>query len=86
MADFQNLPPNYQASVQAKLDGYLEACIHVARAHNIGLSEAMGLTVRALLREMIAHKIDPQRANHIWALTTSELFQPSERGQIAMLQ
>lgn len=44
--------------LQIKLDGYIEACVLVARQHNIGLGEALWLTCAALLREADAHGLD----------------------------
>ena len=54
MSDFQNLTPQFQALLQIKLDGYIEACLLAARRQNMGLEEALQLTCRALLREFVA--------------------------------
>lgn len=44
MSDFQTLTPQFQALLQIKLDGYIEACLLAARQQNIGLEEALQLT------------------------------------------
>lgn len=74
MSDFMNLSAVHQASVQVKLDGFIEGCFHVSRAYNIGLTEALDLTLRALLRELAAHKFDPDLANEIWLAASSQLL------------
>lgn len=79
MSDFKNLAPVAQASVQVKLDGFIEAAIHTCRAFNIGLTEALDLTIRALLREIAAHKFDPDMAEELWTAASSELLlRPSQ--------
>lgn len=74
MSDFKNLAPVAQASVQVKLDGFIEACIHACRACNIGLTEGLDLTIRALLREIAAHKFDPGLAEALWTAAMREML------------
>ncbi|WP_442580267.1 hypothetical protein ACSBOB_33275 [Mesorhizobium sp. ASY16-5R] len=74
MPDFANLNGPQQAMLQFKLDGFIEACVHTARVNNIGLSEALDLTIRALLREIGAHKVDRDHANKIWVTALNEMF------------
>lgn len=76
MSDFKNLTPVAQASVQVKLDGFIEACILMSRAHNIGLTEALNLTIRALLREIAAHKLDPRLAEQLWLDALQDITPP----------
>lgn len=77
MSDFTNLSAVHQASVQVKLDGFIEGCFHVSRTNNIGLTEALDLTLRALLRELAAHKFDPDLASEMWLAASSQLLPDS---------
>ena len=81
MSDFQNLSPQMQATLQIKLDGFIEACIHASRVLNIGLSEAMSLTIRAPAREITAHKFNTERANEMWAEVLSEVSATAAGGR-----
>lgn len=74
MSDFKNLAPVAQASVQVKLDGFIEACILTSRAFNIGLTEALNLTIRALLREIVAHKLSSDIAEELWIAAKSDIL------------
>ena len=74
MSDFPNLSPIHQTTVQVKLDGFIEGCFHIGRAYNIGLTEALDLTLRALLRELSAHEFDPDLATEIWLAASSQLL------------
>lgn len=74
MSDFKNLAPVAQASIQVKLDGFIEAAIHTCRAGNIGLTEALDLTIRAVLREIAAHKFDPGLTEKIWIAARTEIL------------
>lgn len=85
MSDFKNLAPVAQASVQVKLDGFIEACIHTARAHSIGLTEALDLTIRALVREIAAHKVEPRLAETLWTAARQELLPEACPGDISIL-
>jgi hypothetical protein len=84
MSDFKALPQVNQISIQVKLDGFIEACFHVTRVHNIGLAEAADLTIRALLRELAAHHLDPAKASAIWSAAAEELL-PLTSGSAAQL-
>ena len=85
MSDFKNLAPVAQASVQVKLDGFIEACIHTARAFNIGLTEALDLTIRAVLREIAAHKVDPGLAEALWTTARNDLLPEARQDTITSL-
>lgn len=74
MSDFSNLNGQQQMLLQVKLDGLIEVCVHSARVQNIGLSEALNLTMRALLREISARNIDPAKAGRMWTHAISEAF------------
>lgn len=85
MSDFKNLAPVAQATAQVKLDGFIEACMHTARAHGIGLTEALDLTIRALLREIAAQKVDPTLAEKLWITARQELLPNACTGDITTL-
>ncbi len=77
MSDFQNLPPQMQTALQIKLDGFIEACVQASRALNIGLTEAIDLTIRALMREIAAHKLDPDKVDAMWESALGTMVQAS---------
>ena len=77
MSDFKALPQVNQISIQVKLDGFIEACFQMTRAHNIGLAEAADLTIRALLRELAAHHLEPVRASELWAAAVRDILLPA---------
>ncbi len=85
MSDFQNLSPQMQSILHIKLDGLIEACVHTARSLNMGLSETMLLTIRALLREMAAHNFDRCRADQIWIQAASEALPAAGKNTTATL-
>ena len=85
MPDLKNLTPIVQTSVQVKLDGFIEACILTCRAFNIGLTEALDLTIRALLREFAAHKFNPDLAEELWTAAASELLQARTEADLPKL-
>lgn len=77
MSDFKALPQVNQISIQVKLDGFIEACFQLARAHNIGLAEATDLTMRALLRELAGHNVNVEVATGIWLAAAKEVLPPA---------
>ena len=77
MSDFKALPQVNQFSIQVKLDGFIEACFHITREHNIGLAEAAVLTIRALLQELAAHHLDPVRTSELWSSAVTEILPPA---------
>ena len=81
MTDFQNLPQQNQTVLQIKLDGQIEACVLMARASNIGLSEALRLATTALLREIGAHSLDRAIAQQILTAALDATYPvPVEQG------
>lgn len=66
MSDFDNLPSNQRLRLQIILDGLIEAAVQAARVQNIGLSEALSLTLQAVLREAAARSHSRESMEAIW--------------------
>lgn len=77
MSDLKALPQVNQIAIQVKLDGFIEACFHVARAHNIGLRETTDLTICAVLRELTGPHVNVEAAMEIWLAAAKELLPPA---------
>jgi hypothetical protein len=74
MIDFENLGDRQKAWLQIKLDGYIEAAVQAGRLHNLGLSEALSLTMLAVAREFAAHAVKREKADAIWAAAIRETY------------
>lgn len=66
MSDFDNLPNNQRLRLQIILDGLIEAAVQAARVQNLGLSEALSLTLQAVLREAAARSLSRESIEAIW--------------------
>ena len=55
------------AVLQIKLDGFIEGAVQTARMQNVGISEALSLTMLAVVREVAAHAVKREKAAEIWA-------------------
>ena len=84
MADLDFLADPVKTALTIKLDGYIEACVALARLHNIGLGEALSLTALALMRELQAHGIQRERARQIAGEAIDRLW-PSQAAMVLTL-
>lgn len=75
MSDFDNLSDRQKAFLQIKLDGFIEAAVQAARMQNVGISEALSLTMLAVAREVAAHAVKPEKAAEIWAAAIDKTYQ-----------
>lgn len=77
MRDAELLTPQQRAILRLKLDGYIEACVQMARLHNIGLAEALELTSQALFREMATRSVPRTIAQRtVWRAMESVMPRP----------
>lgn len=74
MSDFENLTGQQKSLLQIKLDGFIEAAVQAARMCNIGISEALSLTMQALLREVAEHSIEPDKVAKICEAAFEETY------------
>ena len=66
MSDFDNLSDHQKTVLRIKLDGFIEAAVQAAGFKNIGASEALSLTMLAVVREAAAQGIKRERVTEVW--------------------
>lgn len=79
MSDLDNLSKQRQAILQIKIDGHIEAAMLASKANCIGLSEALALASRALVREMAAKNMDRDMAHSILMVALHSGFPERKR-------
>ncbi len=79
MSDLSNLTKQRQAILQIKIDAHIEAVMLASKANSIGLSEALSLASRALVREMAAHSMDRDKAHRTLVSALQYIFTNHEQ-------
>lgn len=62
MSDFNRLSAQAQSLLWIKLDGLIEACVQASTTQGLGVSEALDLMLRAVMRELQARQCDRAQA------------------------
>ncbi|CUH46410.1 hypothetical protein [Ruegeria atlantica] len=78
MSDLKNLSRQRRVILQIKIDGHIEAAIFAAKANGIGLSEAISLTSRALVKEMAANSMDRDKVHRFLSSALRSVFAECE--------
>ncbi len=82
MSDLSNLSKQRQTILQVKIDGYIEAAMHASKANNLGLSEALSIAAKALVREMAGQGMDQEKARSILMSALHCVFPEREHSPI----